>query len=181
MMPQNNRNQLDELDMAILQELTEDGRKSFTDIARNLDVAANTVRNRVNRMVEEGTLTFLIRVNSAHVGLHAYGSIFIDVQPTNLIDAIANEIASYPETSFLAIMAGEHDLWVDVMCRDNEHLMELITERIQKIEGVVNTKTQIILKVHSWGQPAINVPERTDSTEGSNGTSSSQSTLQRGR
>ena len=50
---------------------------------------------------------------------------------------------------------GEHDIVLDVMCRDSDHLNELIRERIQKIEGVHYTTTNIYLKVLKTAQPEI--------------------------
>jgi len=146
---------LDDLDFAILSQLRENGRKPFSEIARNLDVAVNTVRNRVARMVENGTLNFVGRVNPLHAGFHAYASIFVRVEPSNLVEEVAQKLADFPEVSFVCMAAGDFDLWMDVMCRDNQHLTELLTNRLQKIPGVVTTKTVFILKVFKYGQPDL--------------------------
>ncbi len=147
---------LDDLDFAILSQLQEDGRRPFSEIARNLDVAVNTVRNRIARMVENGTLNFVGRVNPLHAGFHAYASIFVRVEPSRLVEEVAQQLAEFPEVSFVCMAAGDFDLWMDVMCRDNQHLTELLTERLQKIPGVVATKTVFILKVFKYGQPDLN-------------------------
>ena len=146
---------LDDLDFAILSQLREDGRKSFSDIARDLKVAVNTVRNRVGKMVEEGTLNFIGRVNPLHAGFHAYASIFVAVEPSSLIEDVAVKLTEMPETSFVCMTTGEFDLWMDVMCRDNQHLTELVTDRIQKIPGVHRTKTLFIMKVFKYSQPDL--------------------------
>ena len=146
---------LDELDFAILTQLQKNGRKSFSDIARDLNVAVNTVRNRVARMVENGTLTIIGRVNPLHAGFQAYASIFIAVEPSTRIDEVAHRLSEFPETSFVCMTSGDFDLWIDVMCLDNNHLTELLTHRVQTIPGVVKTKTIFILKVYKYGQPDL--------------------------
>lgn len=64
-MPQSNllSMQLDELDYKVLELLIKDGRKSFTELAEELNVSVGTVRNRFNLFVEENLLTIIGRVN----------------------------------------------------------------------------------------------------------------------
>ncbi len=61
-------NDLDELDFSIITMLQNDGRKSFTEISKELAVAVNTVRNHVAKMVDNGVLTFIARVPPEKVG-----------------------------------------------------------------------------------------------------------------
>lgn len=148
---------LDELDFAILAHLQVDGRKSFTDIAKALNVAGNTVRNRVTRMIEQGTLNVIGRVNPHHVGFHAYAMIHVTIEPPHLTEAAVAQIIEFPEVSFLATMSGEYDLCVDVMCRDNQHFTELINQRLHQVPGVTKTKTMFFLKAYKYGQPDLSL------------------------
>ena len=139
-------------DILILKELQKDGRRSFTDIARVVNVAIATVRKRVNQMIENGVLQIMARVNPYKVGFNAYANIFIKVQPPDLVNAVAARIAEFPEISWIAMTTGDYDLTVDVMCRDNDHLTHLITERLSAIEGVAATRTEMVLKVYKVWQ-----------------------------
>ncbi len=147
--------ELDELDFEIISALREDGRKSFTDLAATLKVSVGTIRNRYEKLVETNVLQVYGRVNPRQVGFIAYAHILVSVRPSNRIDAIVDEFASYPEIAFLAVATGEYDIVLDVMCRDSEHLSELIQGRVQKTEGVVHTKTNIYLKVLKTAQPDV--------------------------
>ena len=146
---------LDELDFAILSHLRDDGRKSFTELANDLNVSVGTVRNRYAALVESKVLQVYGRVNPAQVGFVAYAHILVSVRPSNRIEAILEEFSQYPELSFLAVTTGEYDIVLDVMCRDSDHLNSLIRERVQTTEGVNYTTTNIYLKVLKTAQPEI--------------------------
>ncbi len=146
---------IDDLDLTLLTLLSNNGRKSYSDIAEELGVSAGTVRNRVARLVEQGTLSFIGNVDPNHVGFHAFATIHLRISPSNQIDHVVEQLLSFPEVGFLATVAGEFDLHVDVMCINNDHLNELLRERIHQIEGVVDTKTTMFLKVHRIKHPDL--------------------------
>jgi Lrp/AsnC family transcriptional regulator for asnA, asnC and gidA len=146
-------NTLDQLDYNILNELRFDGRKSFTEIAQALNVSVGTVRNRVTRLVDDKQLYFLARTDPIKVGFCAPTSIHITIQPSNLIEAAAAQIAKFPEVTYLAMLTGDSDLEVDVMCRDLEHLSSLIADRLHKVPGVFSTRTYSILRVYKYAAP----------------------------
>ncbi len=151
---------LDQIDFAILNELQEDGRKSFTDIAEAIGVSVGTIRNRFAKLIEDETLHIIGRANPHSVGFHAPANIHVSVQPSKLIDATAKAIAAFPEVSYVAMVAGDFDLEVDVMCRDTAHLTEFITKRLQQLPGVMNTKTNVLLRVIKYGQPNLKLLQK---------------------
>ncbi|MES2649863.1 MAG: Lrp/AsnC family transcriptional regulator [Bacteroidota bacterium] len=145
---------LDNLDFDILSCLQTDGRMSFTVIAEKLNVSIGTIRSRFNKLLEEGTISIVGRVDPDKAGFHSYAHIAIYIRPATLKEQIAASIAQMPEVSFLAGTSGEYDLEVDVMCRDNDHLVEFINE-ISKLEGVFQTKTTLYFKVYKYAQPDL--------------------------
>ena len=146
---------LDQLDFAILSHLREDGRKSFTELANALDVSVGTIRNRYTNLVDNHVLQVYGRVNPRQVGFMVYAHILIAVRPSRFIAPLLAEFETYPEIAFLAVVTGEYDIVLDVMCRDGDHLSELIQERVQKLEGVHYTTTNNYLKVLKTAQPDI--------------------------
>ena len=147
--------QLDDLDYKILEKLIKDGRKSFTDIADELNVSVGTIRNRFNVFVENELLTIIGRVNSDKIGFHTYAQILIKVRPVDKVTQVADNIANLPEVSFLAMTTGAYDLEVNVMCRDNEHLVQLMTNHITKMDGIFESATNIYFKVYKYAQPDL--------------------------
>jgi len=146
---------LDDLDFAILVQLQQDGRMSFTDLAEKLNVSISNIRMRVTKLLEEKTIQVVGRVNPERVGFHAYANVKISVRPANMIDQVADVLMGYKEISFMAITSGDYDLEIDVMCRDNNHLVELVNGRISRLDGVYQTQTNMYFKVLKFAQPDL--------------------------
>ncbi|HMO62721.1 MAG TPA: Lrp/AsnC family transcriptional regulator [Ferruginibacter sp.] len=147
---------LDDLDFAILSFLQNDGRMSFTVIAEKLNVSIGTIRTRFNKLIDEGTINIIGRVNPDKVGFRSYAHIAVYVRPATLKEKVAQKIYQFPEVSFLAMTSGDYDLEVDVMCRDNDHLVQFV-DALCNIEGVHQTKTTIYFKVYKYAQPDLNL------------------------
>ena len=147
---------LDELDFSILSYLHQDGRMSFTVIAEKLGVSIGTIRTRFNKLIEDGTISIIGRVDPDKVGFRSYAHIAVFVRPATLKEQVAQQIMTMPEVSFLAMTSGDYDLEVDVMCRDNDHLVKFVNE-LSNINGVNQTKTTIYFKVYKYAQPDLNL------------------------
>jgi len=145
---------LDDLDFAILSYLQKDGRMSFTIIAKKLKVSIGTIRTRFNKLIEDGTINIIGRVDPEKVGFRSYAHIAVYVRPATLKEKVAQRIAKLSEVSFLAMTSGDYDLEVDVMCRDNDHLVNFVNE-LSAINGVYQTKTTIYFKVYKYAQPDL--------------------------
>lgn len=151
---------LDNLDFEILSHLQRDGRMTFTVMAESLNVSVGTIRTRFNKLIDEGTINIVGRVDPDKVGFRCYAHIAVFVRPATLKEKVAQKISEFLEVSFLAMTSGDYDLEVDVMCRDNNHLVEFV-DNISKIEGVNQTKTTIYFKVYKYAQPDLNLLKHT--------------------
>jgi Lrp/AsnC family transcriptional regulator for asnA, asnC and gidA len=152
-----NNNSLDDLDFTIMSYLQNDGRASFTVMAKETGASISTIRTRVTKLIEDKTIHILGRVNPEKLGFNAYATVKIAVRPANKIDEVANKIMEFREVSFLALTSGDYDLEVDVMCRDNNHLIEVINKRISSIDGVYNSSSNMYLRVLKFAQPDLNL------------------------
>src|ERR1700712_5960712 len=104
---------LDDLDFAILSNLQKDGRMSFTVIADKLKVSIGTIRTRFNKLIEDGTINIIGRVDPDKVGFRCYAHIAVFIRPATLKEKVAQKIAKLPEVSFLAMTSGENELEED--------------------------------------------------------------------
>lgn len=152
--------ELDDLDYQILEQLIKDGRKSFTEIADELKVSVGTIRNRYNVFIDEDILKIIGRVNPEKIGFHVYAQILIKVRPVEKVGAVAEQIAALSEVSFLAMTTGSFDLEVNVMCRDNEHLVNLMTNHVTKMDGIYESATNIYFKVYKYAQPELHLLQK---------------------
>ena len=146
---------LDNLDREIISFLQYDGRMPFTQIATELGTTEATVRRRVKQLTDSGTMQVVAIVEPHDMGWEEAAMIGISVK-ANLISSIADEIAKLPEVAYLFQAAGEYDLIAEVFCRDRDHFVSFLNNKLQQIPGVERTQSFMILKMHKlsyrWGE-----------------------------
>ena len=146
---------LDEIDRKIISYLQYDGRTAFTLIAAELGVTEATVRRRVKQLTDNGKLQIVAIVEPQELGWNEAAMIGISVK-ANRITAVADEIARLPEVTYLFQAAGEFDLFAEVYCRDREHFVSFLNDRLQQIPDIERTQSFLILKMHKlsyhWGE-----------------------------
>lgn len=145
---------MDDLDLAILAQLQEDGRRPFTEIAKSLDVTEGTVRKRVGRLMDEDVVRIIGLVDPLKAGFEAPAIIHVNVTPPHL-QAAAAAIADFPEVSYLLMVSGEYDLMVEVRCRDREHLAAFIADKLQMVVGVQRTVSAIVLHTYKLEEVCV--------------------------
>lgn len=136
---------MDDLDLAILALLQRNGRRPYTDIAHTLGVSEGTVRNRVYRLLDEQVIQIVGQVDPDHLGFDAPAIMGVSVKPQE-VEMVAQQIAAFPEVSYLLTVSGEYDLIVEVACQDREHLGRFLNEKLRIIPGVQSIHTFLILK-----------------------------------
>lgn len=144
---------MDELDLSILSCLQRDARRSFTDIATELGISEGTVRNRVSRLLDKHTIQLVGLIDPNQLGYDAPAMIGVTVQ-SNLLEEAALKIAQFPEVSYLVMTSGEYDLLVEVLCRDRKHLANFLNQDLRQIEGILQTKTFMILRTFKMAYSA---------------------------
>jgi Lrp/AsnC family transcriptional regulator for asnA, asnC and gidA len=137
---------LDEIDRQIIAALKEDGRMSFAEIARRLDVSAGMVRERYHRLVQEEILQVVAVTNPVRVGYDMMTLIGIKVDGSRLRE-IAQQIAAFEEVVYLVLSTGTFDLLAEVICRDNADLLHFLAKRLHAIEGIRDTQTFVYLDI----------------------------------
>lgn len=150
-----NNYQPDEIDHLILQTLQDDGRKSFSDLAKELGMAVSTVSKRYMNLVDCGILAIVGRVEPGRIGLNAYAAINVQVDTVANVERVAQELMALPEVSFLALRTGDFQLEINVMCRDNAHLMEILRNNMDKINHVRKYEINMYLKVYKWARMGV--------------------------
>lgn len=144
---------VDEIDQTIITQLQSNGRRPFTDIAREAGVTEGTVRNRVSKLLAQGALQIIGVINPHQLGYDAPAVIGVTIQPPHLESAAA-AIAEMPEVSYLIMVSGEYDLMVEVLCRDREHLAKFLRDQLQQVIGVQRTQTFFILHTYKMAHGA---------------------------
>lgn len=153
------KSSLDQLDLTILEKLHEDGRTPFTEIAQLTGVSEGTVRNRVARLVKEGVIHISGLINPGALGYESPAVVGISVQPSK-VEQVAEKIASFDEVSYLVMVSGEFDLFVEVICRDRAHLADFLSRKLQQVDGLTRTQTFVTLKTYKMAYGSLPISEK---------------------
>ncbi len=137
---------IDGIDKKILRYLMEDARKPILEIARNIGISGAAIHQRLRKLESSGLLLgskFVINPRVLGYTTMAYIGIFLDKAMSN--PKAVKELERIPEVLECHYTTGNWSILIKVLCRDNEHLMQVLNKNIQQIEGVSRTETFISL------------------------------------
>jgi Lrp/AsnC family transcriptional regulator, regulator for asnA, asnC and gidA len=147
------RPQLDDTSKAIIEQLQQDGRRAYATIGKAVGLSEAAVRQRVQKLIESGVVQIVAVTDPQQIGFDRQVMIGINVEGN--LDEVANDLAEIPELVYVVITAGSFDLLCEAVVIDDEHLLELINDRIRKLPGVRRTETFMYLKLkkqtYNWG------------------------------
>jgi DNA-binding Lrp family transcriptional regulator len=132
---------MDDLDRRILSILRRDSRTPYTEIADRVGTSEGTVRNRVERLVDEGIIErFTVATRTGNVKAMIEVSVAVDVDTTD----VSARMAEWSEVDFVWQVSGEADIVMVVDAADTGAVNDLIT-KARDLDEVQNTKTRLIL------------------------------------
>lgn len=137
---------VDETDQRIIEALQQDGRRPFTKIAADLGISEASVRQRVANLINTQVMQIVAVTNPIKLGFSLASMIGIRVTGDRLLKA-AEEIAAFDEVIYLILCAGSFDMLAEVVCRDNDHFLSFLTEKLYKVAGVQQVETYMYLRV----------------------------------
>ena len=144
---------LNDVSLAIIRELQQDGRRPFTTIARTVGLSEAAVRHRVQRLLDAGVMQIVAVTDPLRVGLHRQAMVGVRVDGD--VREIAAKLAASSEIEYVVICSGAYDILVELTARDDEHLLDVINGQIRVIPGVRSTETFVYLRLekqtYSWG------------------------------
>lgn len=144
---------LDETSRAIVEILQRDGRRSYAAIGKDVGLSEAAVRQRVARLLEQGVMQIVAVTDPLTLGFKRQAMVGINVAGD--IEAVAAELCELDEVDYVVITAGSFDIIVELVCADDEGLLELLNRRIRAIDAVRSSETFIYLKLakqtYAWG------------------------------
>ncbi|AEM70048.1 transcriptional regulator, AsnC family [Allomuricauda ruestringensis DSM 13258] len=142
----NNSVKIDGIDKKILRYLMEDARKPILEIARNIGISGAAIHQRLRKLESSGLIAgskFVINPKILGYSTMAYIGIYLDKAMAN--PRAVRQLEEIPEVLECHYTTGNWSILIKVLCRDNEHLMQVLNKKIQQIEGVSRTETFISL------------------------------------
>jgi DNA-binding Lrp family transcriptional regulator len=139
--------ELEPLDRDIIRELEHDGRASFRDIARRLDVSERVVSSRFAQLVDENILKVMAVGNPLNMGLDAMAWLGINVANGADRDQIVQALDRIPAIDYLVVPTGRYDLMAELVCRDRDELLAALTDEVGAIAGIARVETFFFLRL----------------------------------
>jgi Lrp/AsnC family transcriptional regulator for asnA, asnC and gidA len=136
---------LDDVSRAIVEQLQVDGRKSYSDIGRAVELSEAAVRQRVQKLIESGVMQIVAITDPMQMGFARQA--MIGIRTSGDSRAVADALSSIPAVEYVVITAGSFDILAEVVCKDDNDLLELLNGTIRVTPGVVETEVFTYLQL----------------------------------
>lgn len=150
----NRKREIDAVDCQMIRLLQKDGRIPNTEIAKQMGISEATVRTRLNRLIKEELIQIVAVSNPLKLGFKIVGRIQIHVDIKKM-DAIIVELKKLKPLWFIVQTTGGTGIDTEFVVKNLDELNHLILKKINRIEGVLRTETELFLnyikRQYDWG------------------------------
>lgn len=143
---------LDDISKRIIEQLQADGRQSYASIGKAVGLSEAAVRQRVQRLQEAGVMQIVAVTDPLTLGFSRQA--MIGLKCDGDLEKVADDLAAMEEIDYVVITAGSWDLLVEVVCENDDHLLEILS-RVRGVPSVTSTETLVYLRLrkqtYTWG------------------------------
>lgn len=144
---------LDTVSLAIIEQLQEDGRRPYAAIGKAVGLSEAAVRQRVQKLLDQNVMQIVAVTDPLTVGFRRQAMVGINVEGD--LDPVADALTAMEEVEYVVVTAGSFDLLIEIVCEDDDQLLEMINKRIRTLPGVRSTESFVYLKLrkqtYTWG------------------------------
>ncbi|WP_330173361.1 Lrp/AsnC family transcriptional regulator [Streptomyces sp. NBC_01498] len=144
---------IDSVSLAIIEQLQEDGRRPYAAIGKAVGLSEAAVRQRVQKLLDQGVMQIVAVTDPLTVGFRRQAMVGVKVEGD--LDTVADALTELDECEYVVMTAGSFDLIVEIVCEDDDHLLDVINKRIRALPGVRSTESFVYLKLkkqtYMWG------------------------------
>ncbi|MGK5627602.1 Lrp/AsnC family transcriptional regulator [Streptomyces sp. URMC 123] len=148
-----NGSTVDAVSLAIIEQLQEDGRRPYAAIGKAVGLSEAAVRQRVQKLLDQGVMQIVAVTDPLTVGFRRQA--MVGIRAEGDLDPVADALTDMDEVEYVVMTAGSFDLIVEIVCEDDDHLLEVINKRIRTLPGVRSTESFVYLKLrkqtYTWG------------------------------
>ncbi|MET7985943.1 MULTISPECIES: Lrp/AsnC family transcriptional regulator [unclassified Streptomyces] len=145
--------QLDAVSLAIIEQLQQDGRRPYAAIGKAVGLSEAAVRQRVQKLLDQGVMQIVAVTDPLTVGFRRQAMVGIKVEGD--LDPVAEALAGMSEVEYVVMAAGSFDILAEIVCEDDDHLLDVINKRIRAMPAVRSTESFVYLKLkkqtYMWG------------------------------
>ncbi|HXF01877.1 MAG TPA: Lrp/AsnC family transcriptional regulator [Arthrobacter sp.] len=143
---------VDEVSKAIIEQLQEDGRRSYAAIGKAIGLSEAAVRQRVQKLTDAGIVQIVAVTNPLQLGFARQAMLGIKTA-ADLLE-VSDKIAALDQVDYCLVTAGSFDILAEVICENDQDLLRLVNQ-IRGIPGVLSTETFMYLSLrkqeYNWG------------------------------
>ena len=144
---------LDEVSKAIVEQLQTDGRRSYAEIGKAVGLSEAAVRQRVQKLTDAGVMQVVAVTDPMQLGF--YRQAMIGVRVMGDTTHVADKLSQIQAVDYVVLTAGSFDILAEVVCENDDDLIDLLNKQIRAIEGVQSTETFVYLRLqkqfYNWG------------------------------
>jgi Lrp/AsnC family transcriptional regulator for asnA, asnC and gidA len=144
---------LDEVSKAIVEQLQTDGRRSYAEIGKAVGLSEAAVRQRVQKLTDAGVMQVVAVTDPMQLGF--YRQAMIGVRVAGDTTHVAEKLSQIRAVDYVVLTAGSFDILAEVVCEDDDDLIDLLNKQIRAIDGVQSTETFVYLRLqkqfYNWG------------------------------
>lgn len=145
--------QLDAVSKAIIEQLQSDGRRSYAEIGKAVGLSEAAVRQRVQKLTDSGVMQVVAVTDPMQLGFYRQAMIGIKVSGDATV--VVDRLSRIAAVDYLVLTAGSFDILAEIVCENDEELIDLLNKEIRGIPGVRSTETFVYLKLqkqfYNWG------------------------------
>jgi Lrp/AsnC family transcriptional regulator for asnA, asnC and gidA len=144
---------LDQINKDIVEQLQQDGRRSYATLAKAVGLSEPAVRQRVQKLLDTGVMQIVAVTDPLMLGFARQA--MIGIRADGDLRGIADQLAALDEIDYVVICTGSFDLLVELVVSDDEQLLDILNDGIRTIPGVRDTEVFVYLKLvkqtYTWG------------------------------
>ena len=144
---------LDQINKDIVEQLQQDGRRSYATLAKAVGLSEPAVRQRVQKLLDNGVMQIVAVTDPLMLGFARQA--MIGIRADGDLRGIADQLAALVEIDYVVICTGSFDLLVELVVSDDEQLLDILNDDIRSIPGVRDTEVFVYLKLvkqtYTWG------------------------------
>ena len=151
--PEGRGQNLDDTAKQIIELLQDDGRLSYSAIAKQVGLSEAAVRHRVQKLIESGVMQVVAVTDPMQMGFARQA--MIGVKVTGNVREVAAELAAMDKLDYVVITTGRFDILAEIVAESDDELLEVVSEQISALDRVVTTETFVYLRLekqtYAWG------------------------------
>ena len=139
--------EIDNTDLKILSLLMQDANMPYTEIGKKINVSGGTVHVRMKKMEQMGIVKgSQLVIDYTKLGWDISAFLGIYLEKSSLYAEVAEQLVRIPEVVNIHYTTGIYSIFARIVCRDTNHLREILHDKIQKVQGIQRTETFISLE-----------------------------------